>query len=281
MEKLPAKLFGEETGDLNVFYYDLENLMTRGKVVLQQFVISFLVQGHKEINFAGAAIQADNTKALLIPQGNCLVTEKSQGSQDYKTILLFFSKQRLTDFLLKKELLTNLFTVSTSIPPYFIFEQDEFIKIFIQSLSLHFTAINTTISKQLLQVKFEEVMIYLIDKYGNTFITFLLHALKNEHTVGFKTVVEANRYSNLSIGELAFLCNMSVSTFKRRFASAFNDTPGNWFKQKRLEKANGLLQSGNVEPSDVFVGSGYKNLSHFSTAFKAKFGKSPRHYQQD
>ncbi|HWK05800.1 MAG TPA: AraC family transcriptional regulator [Puia sp.] len=280
MQKLPGNLASDEKADLQVFYYDLDNLMNRSKVVLEQYVISFLLGGHKELNFAGSAIQIDNTKALIVTQGNCLLTEKDHGSQDYRSILLFFSRQKLTELLLKRGLLSDPSQKPKPVSPYFSFEQDTFIKVFINSLSLHFS-LGKNLSKQLLEVKFEEIMIYLADTYGNRFISFLQYSLEQDHNLSFKNTMEVNKYTNLSLEELAFLCNMSVSTFKRHFGKVFKDTPGNWFKQKRLERARTLLQTGKATPSEIFNSSGYKNLSHFSTAFKNRFGKSPRHSISD
>ncbi len=280
MEKLPAKLSGGEKADLHVFNYDFEKIMNRSKIVLEQYVISFLQQGYKEVNFAGAAIQINNSKALMVAQGNCLMTEKDVGSEDYKSILFFFSKSKLTDLLLKKGLLSYPSKKNQPAAPFFHFEQDEFIKVFTKSLSLHFI-FDKKLSRQLLEVKFEEIMIYLIDKYGDNFINFLLHSLENESNLSFKNTIEANKFTRLNIEEIAFLCNMSLSTFKRRFMEVFNATPGNWFKQKRLERAKNILQTGKAKPSEIFNGCGYKNLSHFSTAFKTRFGKSPKHSLQD
>lgn len=275
MQKLPGNLAADEKADLQVFYYDLDTLMNRSKIVLEQYVISFLLGGHKELNFAGSAIQIDNTKALVVTQGNCLLTEKDHGSQDYRSILLFFSREKLTEFLLKKGLLPDSSKKTKFVSPYFSFEQDTFIKAFIHSLSLHFS-LGKDLSRQLLEIRFEEIMIYLADTYGNRFISFLLYSLEQDRNLSFKNTMEVNKYTNLSVEELAFLCNMSLSTFKRRFVKVFKDTPGNWFKQKRLERARTLLQTGKATPSEVFNSSGYKNLSHFSTAFKNRFGKSPR-----
>lgn len=275
MQKLPGNLTTDEKADLQVLYYDLDNLVNRGKIVLEQYVISFLLGGQKELNFAGSAIQIDNTKALIVTHGNCLLTEKDHGSQDYRSILLFFSREKLTEFLLKKGLLANPSQKPKPVSPYFSFEQDTFIKVFIHSLSLHFS-LGKSLSKQLLEIKFEEIMIYLADTYGDRFISFLQYSLEEDRNLSFKNTVEFNKYTNLSVEELAFLCNMSVSTFKRRFGKVFKDTPGNWFKQKRLERARTLLQTAKATPSEIFNSSGYKNLSHFSTAFKNRFGKSPR-----
>lgn len=275
MQKFPGNLASDEKADLQVFNYDLDHLMNRSKIVLEQYVISFLLGGHKELNFAGSTIQIDNTKALIITQGNCLLTEKDHGSQDYRSILLFFSREKLTEFLVKKGLLQVGSKKSKAVSPYFSFEQDVFIKAFIHSLSLHFS-LGKNLSKQLLEIRFEEIMIYLADTYGNRFLSFLQHSLEQDYNLSFKNTMEVNKYTNLSVEELAFLCNMSLSTFKRRFVKVFSDTPGNWFKQKRLERARTLLQTGKATPSEIFDSSGYKNLAHFSTAFKNRFGKSPR-----
>ena len=275
MQKLPGNLASDEKADLQVFNYDLDHLMNRSKIVLEQYVMSFLLGGHKELNFAGSAIQIDNTKALIVTQGNCLLTEKDHGSQDYRSILLFFSREKLTEFLVKKGLLQAGSKPPKAVSPYFSFEQDSFIKAFIQSLSLHFS-LGKNLSKQLLEIRFEEIMIYLTNTYGNRLISFLQHSLQQDNNLSFKNTMEVNKYANLSLEELAFLCNMSLSTFKRRFVKVFRDTPGNWFKQKRLERARTLLQTGEATPSEIFDSSGYKNLAHFSTAFKKRFGKSPR-----
>jgi AraC-like DNA-binding protein len=210
----------------------------------------------------------DNSKALIIVQGNYLMTEKGYGSEDFKIILLFFSRDKLASLLLKKELLSGTVEKLTPTPAYFVIEQDDFVKAFTNSLSLHFSY-NKELSRELLEVKFEEIMIYLLDKYRKTLISFLLNTLQHDSEHTFKNIIEANKYTNLRIEELAFLCNMSLSTFKRHFAEMFQETPSSWFKQRRLERCKQLLQSGKAMPSELFRDFGYKNLSHFSSAYKA------------
>jgi AraC-like DNA-binding protein len=88
-------------------------------------------------------------------------------------------------------------------------------------------------------------------------------------------VVESNVNSNLKLEEIAFLCNMSLSTFKRHFKNEYKQPPGKWLKDKRLKKAKELLQGGDLKASDIYLNIGYNNLSNFSVAFKNKFGISP------
>lgn len=278
--KLPQSLFGEVESDLSVYNYDIKDIMNRSKVTIDQYVISFLIQGQKNIYYADSAIHLDNTKALMIAQGNYLMTEKCYGSEDYKSILIFFSKAKLNNLLLKKALIGPPGKEPHTPTAYFTIEQDDFVKAFINSLSVHFK-LHQALSRELLEVKFEEIMIYLLDRYKETLLPFLLNTLQNDSDLSFKNTIEANSYTNLRTEELAFLCNMSLSTFKRHFAEVYGKTPGNWFKTKRLERSKQLLESGKIKPSELVNSSGYKNLSHFSTAYKARFGKSPSRAVED
>jgi AraC-like DNA-binding protein len=276
MKKLPSNLLGGQVGDLSVFNYNIENILNRSKVVIDQYVLSFLIQGHKEINFGGSSIHVDNSKALLIAPGNYLMTEKGYGSDDYSSILIFFSKAKLSALLTKKAIPAVAHQKNDATAAYFVIEQDEFVKSFIDSLSLHFK-MNRDLSSELMEVKFEEIMIYLLNKYGEVLVSFLWNTLQHNNSLIFRKTIEANKHNNLRLGELAFLCHMSLSTFKRHFTELYNQSPGTWFKQRRLERSQQLLKDGSAKPSDVYELSGYKNHAHFSTAYKAAFGKSPKY----
>jgi AraC-like DNA-binding protein len=63
-------------------------------------------------------------------------------------------------------------------------------------------------------------MRYLINKYGNEFEFYLYYLISNVVSP-FKKIVESNVHSNLKLEEIAFLCNMSLSTFKRHFTSEY------------------------------------------------------------
>ncbi len=58
--------------------------------------------------------------------------------------------------------------------------------------------------------------------------------------------------------------------------SEYDTSPGKWLQDKRLQRAKETLEEGNLKASDIYLDFGYNNLSNFSTAFKNKFGKSPK-----
>lgn len=117
-------------------------------------------------------------------------------------------------------------------------------------------------------------MLYLLQKYGKNFETHL-HSLIIKETSPFKKIVESKIHSNLKLEEIAFLCNMSLSTFKRHFIKEYKVSPGKWLQDKWLQKAKETLEQGNLKPSDIYLDFGYNNLSNFSVAYKNKFGFSP------
>jgi AraC-like DNA-binding protein len=129
--------------------------------------------------------------------------------------------------------------------------------------------------KNLLAVKFEELMLYLLQKYGRKFELYLHSLIINEKSQ-FKKIVKNQIDSNLKLEEVAFLCHMSLSTFKRNFTKEYKVSPGKWLQDKRLQKSKNILERGDLKPSDIYLDFGYNNLSNFSTAFKNKFGFSPK-----
>ena len=150
---------------------------------------------------------------------------------------------------------------------------DTYIISYLNSLSTITTA-PTIFKENLLAVKFEELMLYLLQKYGKKFELYL-YSLITKETSPFKKTVESNTLTHLKLGEIAFLCNMSLSTFKRQFIKEYQTSPGKWFQDKRLQKAKEKLEQEHLKPSAIYLEFGYNNLSNFSIAFKNKFGYNP------
>ncbi len=87
--------------------------------------------------------------------------------------------------------------------------------------------------------------------------------------------MEENFASDLSLEEIAHYTGRSLATFKRDFKKISDLTPEKWLIKKRLEKAYELMKSGKKKVVDVYAEVGFRNPSHFSTAFKKEFGIVP------
>ena len=272
IENIP-EIYSKDYANQDLFVYDFKmtNDVVKTKVNLSMNMFSFLQVGKKHVHFSGSSVAVNQQQSLLIKKGNCLWTELLDTENIYYCKLFFFSERKLIEFIDKHSISKR---VQKNETPYFLIENDAYITSYLNSLST-ISATPAIFLESLLSVKFEELMLYLINKYGSKFESYL-HSLIFKETSAFKSVIENNMYSNLKLEEIAFLCNMSLSTFKRHFKTEFNITPGKWLQDKRLQKAKKALEKGNVKPSEIYMDFGYNNLSNFSIAFKNKFGINPK-----
>lgn len=84
-----------------------------------------------------------------------------------------------------------------------------------------------------------------------------------------------NYMYDLSIGEIASYTGRSLATFKRDFAKVSDLTPQKWLIKRRLEAAHDLIKSGKKRVTEACFDVGFKNLSHFSKAYKETYGYAP------
>ena len=256
--------------DLLVHDFKMTDDVFKSKVNLTLHMFSFLQKGKKQVHFADSSVAVNDKQSLLIKRGNCLWSELLDNDDIYYCKLFFFSESKLRDFLKKN---SQFSPNEEETPSYFIIENDDYIHSYLNSLS---TIVNAPaiFMENLLSAKFEELMLYLLNKYGKTFEKYLQSLISNERSA-FKNIIENNVYSNLKIDEIAFLCHMSLSSFKRNFIKEYKTSPGKWLQDRRLRKAKELMKDGKLKPSDIYLDFGYNSLSNFSAAFKNKFGKSP------
>ncbi len=94
--------------------------------------------------------------------------------------------------------------------------------------------------------------------------------------------LERNYAQDLTLGQPAHYTGRSLSAFKRDFAAAFDgETPSRRMVKRRLDAAYDLLKRGESTPAEIYLKVGFKNLSHFSTTFKRRFGIVPSALRRD
>ncbi len=85
-----------------------------------------------------------------------------------------------------------------------------------------------------------------------------------------------NYMREMTTEEMAHYTGRSLAAFKRDFKKVSDTTPERWLTRKRLEKAYEMIQEGgHPKIVDVCYKVGFKNPSHFSTAFKKQYGIAP------
>lgn len=272
IQNIPELYLEKPINNTDLFIYDFKMTedVIKTKVNLNMHMFSFLQEGKKQVHFSDVAVVVNNEQSLLLKKGNCLWTELLDNESVYFCKLLFFSDKRLKEFLEKH---TTEVSFNNEVP-YFAIHNDTFITSYLNSLKTIDSA-PSVFMESLLSVKFEELLLYLINKYGEDFQSYL-YSLIAKKTSAFQKTIEKNIYTSLTLEEISFLCNMSLSTFKRHFINEYNVSPGRWLRDKRLLRAKEVLEEGNLKSSDIYFDLGYNNLSNFSVAFKNKFGVNPK-----
>jgi AraC-like DNA-binding protein len=274
---LPDELALNSTLSIEVYDYESTQEISKQQILLNKNTFSFLQEGTKEVFFDNSSYAINNSQFLLMKSGNCLMTEKLSNVEEYyRSVLLFFSNEDVLKFIRKFELNAP---DSKNYYSTYSFNYDVFIKRFVESL-LDISKLSKKIQSRILETKFEEIMLYLVEFKGVEFLYSLISNSNNEYQKFIQTI-ESNQLNKLTIKELSFISNMSVSKFKREFEKHFRSTPSKWFQEKRLEHAAFLLKNNSKRPSDIFEEIGYETLSNFTQAFKLKFGLTPKQYQSN
>lgn len=87
----------------------------------------------------------------------------------------------------------------------------------------------------------------------------------------------SNHYAEpCSIETLAQLCNMSVSTLRRKFYSALECAPSDYIHRVRIGAATVMLSAENKSILEICHQVGYMSLSSFNRQFRKLTGESPR-----
>ena len=260
----------------NILFHDYQSEVPQSKVKvdLSSHLFSFLLEGQKQLIHRESSTQINSDSFLLLRAGNCLMTERLSDKRSYNSFLFFFDKAVLEEFVLRHKLKIEAIEEEKD---FLVIKKDAFIHHYLESLLL-LTHEMGVIPEKLRRAKFEELMLYLLDSQGPEVIHFFLEKKLSPQTLNFKKVIEQNLENKLSLDELAFLCNMSVSTFKRKFMEHYQSSPSKWFLEKRMEQAEYMLRVQRLKPSEIYFDLGFSNLSSFSHAFKNRYGTSPAKY---
>jgi AraC family transcriptional activator of pyochelin receptor len=91
-----------------------------------------------------------------------------------------------------------------------------------------------------------------------------------------KEILQQQMDNPPTLTDLARQVGLNDCTLKRRFRQVFNTTVFGYLHHYRMEQARSLLLENQLSVTAIAHRVGYSNLCAFSTAFRKKFGVSPR-----
>ena len=91
-------------------------------------------------------------------------------------------------------------------------------------------------------------------------------------------VLQEHLCEQLSAGDVARLCNMSLSNLKKIFTKYAGMGVSRYFTEMKMRRAAVLLQSGK-RVGEVANELGFADQNYFSTVFRRIMGVPPGHYR--
>jgi AraC family transcriptional regulator, exoenzyme S synthesis regulatory protein ExsA len=265
--------------NISIHRYRTNEPAARARIMLQQNLFTFLLDGEKTVHFAGTQVTVQPHQFVMLAAGNCLMSEKVVAKNgDYHSILFFFDSNLLADFFNRHAALLGKQTKRANDLPFLLFEKDDFLVNFTRSLDCMLTG-DKPVYHDLQKVKLEELFLYLAVRYPGQIQQIGNRSNQTNDDLMIRQAVTSHINSNITVEELAFLCNMSLSTFKRRFARIYGNSPKRWLLEKRMERAAKMLRQDNRKASEIYYELGYENLSSFIQSFKQIYGITPKQYQ--
>lgn len=129
------------------------------------------------------------------------------------------------------------------------------------------------------QMALKELELFLLELFsGHRRTPAMLNSRSAENYMRIVRCLEEHIGSNLSVDEIARMCNMSAVNAKQTFARYAGMGIKNYYNRLRIEKAVAML-SGGTPVQEVSMALGFSSPNYFSTTFKRITGKSPTQYK--
>ena len=239
-------------------------------------VLVYMCSGELEIK--------ERKKVTKLHKGDCAfirkdfsvqLTKQGYEGEQFKAIFLMFTNKFLRNFYtrLDKESLpgnaqrskVRLYRLPSNRP--------DIVSLF-ESMTPYFNS-GIRPTDELLELKMTEGIYVLLNTDKNLYAS--LFDFTDPWKIDIMKFMEQNYMNDLTLEEMANYTGRSLATFKRDFSKVSDLSPKKWVIRRRLEAAHMLILSGARKVTDICYEVGFKNLSHFSKAYKGLYGSSPVH----
>ena len=277
--ELPDDIFANKKqldSEIIFYHYSSDKDSFKEKSILKRNAFSLVINGTKTMHFAEKTVQIKDNEIHLLSAGNCIASVHIENNKPFESILIFFSNSVLNDvYSNHSDLISNQKSKNSKTSSYIEFEKDEFLRHFIQSILL--TVKNEKQpSNSMKLLKVHELFLYLLENHSQNLLSFKQSQPITDIELKIRKVVDANTENNLTIDELAFICNVSTSTFKRHFKKIYDSSPIEWNNKQRMKLASQML--ANEKPSQIWHKLGFETHTGFTKSFKKHYGILPKDF---
>ncbi|MFD2872045.1 helix-turn-helix domain-containing protein [Mucilaginibacter ximonensis] len=234
--------------------------------------IVYVVEGHKVWHTAQGSYELNPGDCVFVRKGAAILEQFFDGA--FCLVMFFLPDDFICEVLRSKSF--PLYQPDKKYEAVIALYSDEPVNAFFNSMIALFGS-GLEPDPALIEVKFREIVLTLAGNTRNAeLIAYFSALLQKPQEISLQMVMEDNYCFDLGLEDFAQLSNRSLSSFKRDFQKQFGCSPGKWLLEKRLDQAMHLLTHSDKTVTEAGFESGFGNRSHFSRAFRTRFGVTPR-----
>lgn len=262
-------IFNYEDVFYSFYYDDVGGCIHRAR----DYALNYIYSGEMILDNGKEQIHVRKGECVYIPRDHHITMyKKTYDGERYCGVFLKFSRNFLREMYTK----LDVHKLPTSTPKL----ESEVIKL---PRSVEITSLFASMTPyfdpdvkpqgDFMQLKMQEGLLALlhIDKR----FTPTLFDFNEPWKIDILDFMNGNYMYEFTLEEMAHYTGRSLATFKRDFKKISDLTPEKWLIRKRLEVAYAKMKEGGKKVVEVCTEVGFKNPSHFSTAFKKQYGISP------
>ncbi len=254
-----------------VFYSYLSSEKKEKACIWNHHTLVMQVSGQMILETSEQKLTISGGEVLLIHKNQLgTLTKTPEPGGYYETIVISLQEDLMRKIALEENM--DAHAAYTGLPNL-ILPDNEFLKGYFQSIIPYARNSGAEMTDKMGLLKVKEgikLMLLAVPELRNFLFDF-----SEPYKVDLERFMLNNFYFNVPVEKFAQLTGRSLSGFKRDFLKTFGMPPRKWLQDKRLNEARHLIESKNKKPSSIYLDLGFESLSHFSHAFKKKFGKAP------
>jgi AraC-like DNA-binding protein len=236
----------------------------------------YVMEGRKIWHTPQRSYDLRKGSCVFVRKGACIVEQFFETASCF--IFFFMPDEFISEVLQTK--VTPVDKAGAAFEPIIDINNNDLIESFFLSMLPYFSS-NQQPDKTLLELKFRELVLTIAEDAANTNLRSYFYSLMQQpQAITLQQVMDDNFCFNLKLEEFAKLCMRSLSAFKRDFQTIYQTTPGKWLLEKRLNHALHLLTNMGRSVGEAAFESGFESASHFSRAFRQRFGAAPAAIRQ-
>ncbi|MFC6102768.1 helix-turn-helix domain-containing protein [Olivibacter domesticus] len=247
--------------------------------VAEQACFLYMLKGEMEYQSAGDHLKVPTHHSLLL---NCINSGKqihdTSSNSEGEIVIVTFHPDILKKVYDKEIPLIFKPTNQVTNQCRKTINNDFLIQKYIEGLLFYFEN-PSLVNDEILVLKLKEIILLLSQTQDAETIQVILSQLFSPAAYTFKQIIEANLFEQVGVEDLAQKTNLSVSSFKREFKKLYDDSPANYIRTKRLERAAELLLVSHERITDIAFDCGFNDLANFTKSFHDRYTVSPSNFR--